>query len=108
MPADEAIAEAFEDLRMHELATISAMQAAVRILLAQFDPEIIEQKAQNREIAAKAPAPPAPTNVVDLVKVLQDSLNRTQSLKQKRTSGPSSGRRSTGALVKQRRTSALG
>jgi DNA end-binding protein Ku len=71
--------------------------------------EIIEQKAQNREIAAKAPAPPAPTNVVDLVKVLQDSLNRTQSLKQKRGSTPSSGRRSTSALVKQRRrTSALG
>jgi type VI secretion system FHA domain protein len=45
MPADEAIAEAFDDLRMHELATISAMQAAVRVLLAQFDPEIIEQKA---------------------------------------------------------------
>jgi type VI secretion system protein ImpI/type VI secretion system protein len=45
MPVDEAIAEAFEDLRMHELATISAMQAAVRVLLAQFDPEIIEQKA---------------------------------------------------------------
>jgi DNA end-binding protein Ku len=71
--------------------------------------EIIEQKAQNREIAAKAPAPPAPTNVVDLVKVLQDSLNRTQSLKQKRASGSSSGRRSTSALVKQRRrTSAVG
>lgn len=45
MPADEAIAEAFDDLRMHELATISAMQAAVRVLLAQFDPEAIEQKA---------------------------------------------------------------
>lgn len=45
MPVDEAIAEAFEDLRMHELATISAMQAAVRVLLAQFDPETIEQKA---------------------------------------------------------------
>ncbi len=45
MPADEAIAEAFDDLRMHELATISAMQAAVRVLLAQFDPETIEQKA---------------------------------------------------------------
>jgi DNA end-binding protein Ku len=71
--------------------------------------EIIEQKAQNREIAAKAPTPPAPTNVVDLVKVLQDSLNRTQSLKQKRASASSSGRRSTSALVKQRRrTSALG
>ena len=70
--------------------------------------EIIEQKAQNREVAAKAPTPPAPTNVVDLVKVLQDSLNRTQSLKQKRGSS-SSGSRSTSALVKQRRrTSALG
>src|SRR5213596_3514584 len=45
--------------------------------------EIIEQKAQHKEIATKAPAAPAPTNVVDLVKVLQDSLNRTQSLKQK-------------------------
>ena len=48
--------------------------------------EIIEQKAQIQEITAKAPAPPAPTNVVDLVKVLQDSLNRTQSLKEKPTS----------------------
>jgi len=45
MPAAEAIAEAFDDLRMHELATISAMQEAVRVLLAQFAPEIIEQKA---------------------------------------------------------------
>ncbi len=45
MPADEAIAEAFDDLGMHELATISAMQEAVRVLLAQFAPEIIEQKA---------------------------------------------------------------
>ena len=71
--------------------------------------EIIEQKAQNREIAVKAPTPPSPTNVVDLVKVLQDSLNRTQSLKQKRASASSSGRRSTSALVKQRRrASALG
>ena len=71
--------------------------------------EIIEQKAQNREIAVKAPTPPSPTNVVDLVKVLQDSLNRTQSLKQKRASASSSARRSTSALVKQRRrTSALG
>ena len=71
--------------------------------------EIIEQKAQNREIAAKAPTPPSPTNVVDLVKVLQDSLNRTQSLKQKRASASSSARRSTSALVKQRRrTSAVG
>ena len=65
--------------------------------------EIIEQKAQHKEIAAKAPAAPTPTNVVDLVKVLQDSLNRTQSVKQKRSSD--SRRRSPvhSTLVKQRR-----
>jgi type VI secretion system protein ImpI/type VI secretion system protein len=45
MAAQEAIAEAFDDLRMHELATVSAMQAAVRVLLAQFEPEAIEHKA---------------------------------------------------------------
>jgi type VI secretion system FHA domain protein len=45
VPAAHAIGEAFEDLRMHELATISAMQAAVRVLLAQFDPSSIERNA---------------------------------------------------------------
>src|SRR5881396_1466766 len=65
--------------------------------------EIIEQKAQHKEIATKAPAAPAPTNVVDLVKVLQESLNRTESLRQKHTAVRPPGRRSTSALVKQRR-----
>jgi DNA end-binding protein Ku len=64
--------------------------------------EIIEQKAKNKQVAAKVAPAPTPTNVVDLVKVLQDSLNRTQSLKQKRGSARSSGR-STAALVKQKR-----
>lgn len=45
MPAMQAITEAFDDLRMHELATVSAMQAAVRVLLAQFDPDGIERNA---------------------------------------------------------------
>jgi DNA end-binding protein Ku len=67
--------------------------------------EIIEQKAQNKQIAGKPAPAPSPTNVVDLVKVLQDSLNRTQSIKRKRTSTRSSGR-STAALVKQKRRSA--
>jgi type VI secretion system FHA domain protein len=44
MPPEEAIAEAFDDLRLHELATVSAMQAAVRVLLAQFEPEAVERK----------------------------------------------------------------
>ncbi|ODT99826.1 MAG: hypothetical protein ABS83_01180 [Rhodospirillales bacterium SCN 65-16] len=44
MAPEAAIAEAFADLRIHELATISAMQTAVRVLLAQFDPESVERK----------------------------------------------------------------
>jgi DNA end-binding protein Ku len=70
--------------------------------------EIIEQKAKNRQIAGKPVPAPTPTNVVDLVKVLQESLSRTQSLKQKRSS-TRSGARSTSGLVKQkRRVGALG
>jgi DNA end-binding protein Ku len=67
--------------------------------------EIIEQKANNKQIAGKPAPAPAPTNVVDLVKVLQESLSRTQSIKQKRSSTRSNGR-STAALVKQKRRSA--
>lgn len=44
MAPEDAIAEAFADLRVHELATISAMQTAVRVLLAQFDPGSVERK----------------------------------------------------------------
>jgi len=67
--------------------------------------EIIEQKAKNKQIAGKPAPAPAPTNVVDLVKVLQESLSRTQSIKQKRSSTRSNGR-STAALVKQKRRTA--
>ena len=79
--------------------------------------ELIEQKAQNKQIADKPATPMRTTNVVDLVKVLQESLSRNQSLKPKRngTSRPSSssssgGRssngRSTATLVKQKRRAA--
>jgi len=64
--------------------------------------EVIEQKAQHKEIAKK-PAPAVrTTNVVDLVKVLQESLNRNQSLKPKRN-GTKPASRSTAAMVKQKR-----
>ncbi|MEY2558204.1 MAG: end-binding protein Ku [Verrucomicrobiota bacterium] len=64
--------------------------------------EMIEQKAQHKEVAGK-PAPVArATNVVDLVKVLQESLNRNQSLKPKRNGARSNGR-STSTMVKQKR-----
>jgi DNA end-binding protein Ku len=64
--------------------------------------EMIEQKAQHKEVAGKpAPAVRA-TNVVDLVKVLQESLNRNQSLKPKRN-GSRASSRSTSSMVKQKR-----
>ncbi|MDQ6766166.1 MAG: Ku protein, partial [Verrucomicrobiota bacterium] len=70
--------------------------------------ELIEQKAQHREIADRPASPVRSTNVVDLVKVLQESLSRNQALKPKRNGSsprPSSSR-STSALVKQKRRAA--
>jgi DNA end-binding protein Ku len=65
--------------------------------------EMIEQKAQKREIADKPIAAPRATNVVDLVKVLQESLNRNQAVKPKRNGTRP---RSTATLVKQKRRAA--
>src|SRR6184192_3362891 len=66
--------------------------------------EIIETKAKNKQLPS-APAPaPRSTNVVDLVKVLQESINRSQSGRVKRGGNGASGRRrSTSTLVKQKR-----
>src|SRR4051812_49254168 len=63
--------------------------------------EMIEQKAKNKSLPAPAPAAPRATNVVDLVKVLQESINRSQTVKVKR--GANGARRSTSTLVKQKR-----
>jgi type VI secretion system protein ImpI/type VI secretion system protein len=38
MGAEEAVSQALRDIRLHELATVSAMQSAVRAILAEFDP----------------------------------------------------------------------
>jgi DNA end-binding protein Ku len=63
--------------------------------------ELIEQKAKNKKIDTRPVAPRPNTNVVDLVKVLQESLNRSQSVRVKRSSDGA--RRSTSSLVKQKR-----
>ncbi len=71
--------------------------------------ELIEQKAQNKQIADRPAAPVRSTNVVDLVKVLQESLSRNQSPKTKRNgsgAARSSSNRSTASLVKQKRRAA--
>src|SRR6201984_1564159 len=66
--------------------------------------ELIEQKANKKELGPKIEVKPRATNVVDLVKVLQESLNRNQSVKVKRGGdGAGAKRRSTSALVEQKR-----
>src|ERR1700730_5894274 len=62
--------------------------------------ELIEQKAKNKTLPARVAAPPRSTNVVDLVKVLQESLNRSQTVRVKRSGNGA--RRSTSSLVKQK------
>jgi DNA end-binding protein Ku len=67
--------------------------------------EIIESKAKNKELPSPEPVAPRTTNVVDLVKVLQESINRSQPVRPKKlVTRPSA--RSTSALVRQRRRSA--
>ena len=69
--------------------------------------EIIETKAKNKQLPAPPAAAPRSTNVVDLVKVLQESINRSQSVRVKRGGNGATGRRkSTAALVKQKRRAA--
>src|SRR5947207_6729540 len=64
--------------------------------------EIIETKAKNKQLPP-VPAPtPRSTNVVDLVKVLQESINRSQTGRVK-LGGNGERRRSTSTLVKQNR-----
>ena len=64
--------------------------------------ELIEQKANKKEIADQPVRAPRTTNVIDLVTVLQESLNRNQSLKPKRNSARNGNRR-TATLVRQKR-----
>jgi DNA end-binding protein Ku len=69
--------------------------------------EMIEQKAKNKQLPVAPVAAPRSTKVVDLVKVLQESINRSRSDRVKRGgNGNGSRRRSTSTLVKQKRRAA--
>ena len=68
--------------------------------------EMIETKAKNKALPAAPAAAPRSTNVVDLVKVLQESINRSQSGRVKRGGNGAGRRRSTSSLVKQKRRAA--
>jgi len=47
MDAVAAVSDALRDIRLHELATVAAMQSAVRALLAEFDPARLRQAAEH-------------------------------------------------------------
>jgi DNA end-binding protein Ku len=68
--------------------------------------ELIEQKAKNKKIDVRPSVPHPSTNVVDLVKVLQESLNRSQSVRVKRSGNGNGAKRRTSTLVRQKRRAA--
>jgi DNA end-binding protein Ku len=66
--------------------------------------ELIEQKAQKRTPAPAPAAPRAQPNVIDMVAVLQQSLQRA-SQKKKVSPNRAPAKRTTSSLVKQKRRS---
>ena len=53
MPADRAVEDSFQDLQAHQMATLAAMQGALRSTLERFSPEAIRQRADTRGVLAK-------------------------------------------------------
>jgi type VI secretion system protein ImpI len=51
VPPSAAVADAMRDMRLHELATISAVQSAVRALVAEFDPQKLRAEAEQGGLA---------------------------------------------------------
>ncbi|MBP2161039.1 MULTISPECIES: type VI secretion system-associated FHA domain protein TagH [Asticcacaulis] len=53
MPADKAIEDAFLDLQSHQMATLRAMQGALKATLDRFSPNAIRERAEQKGIMAK-------------------------------------------------------
>ncbi|HUO22234.1 MAG TPA: type VI secretion system-associated FHA domain protein TagH, partial [Caulobacteraceae bacterium] len=53
MSADKAVADSFQDLQAHQMATLAAMQSALKSTLARFSPESIRERAEMRGLLAK-------------------------------------------------------
>ena len=53
MPADKAIEDSFKDLQAHQLATLKAMQGALRSTLDRFSPKSIRSRAETRGLLEK-------------------------------------------------------
>ncbi len=53
MPAERAIEDAFRDLQAHQIATLRAMQGALRATLDRFSPTAIRARADTKGVIAK-------------------------------------------------------
>ena len=53
MAADRAIDDGFRDLQAHQMATLAAMQGALRATLARFSPEAIRHRAESRGLLSR-------------------------------------------------------
>jgi len=53
MPADRAIEDGFRDLQAHQVATLKAMQGALRATLDRFSPTAIRSRADQKGLIAK-------------------------------------------------------
>ena len=50
MPADRAVEDAFQDLQSHQMATLKAMQGALKATLDRFSPAAIRSRAEARGV----------------------------------------------------------
>jgi len=51
MSAVDAVSDALRDIRLHEIATVAAMQSAVRALLDEFEPGKLRHAAERGGLA---------------------------------------------------------
>jgi len=53
MEAERAVDDAFKDLQAHQMATLAAMQGALRATLTRFSPDAIRARAETRGLLAR-------------------------------------------------------
>lgn len=53
MPSERAVEDAYKDLQAHQMATLKAMQGALRATLDRFSPTAIRSRAEDKGIMAK-------------------------------------------------------
>ena len=56
MPPLDAAKEAFDDIKMHEIAVVSGMQTALYALLDRFDPDALEARVAKDKLSSMVPA----------------------------------------------------